>query len=247
MQQPSRSLLRAAACAAALAAGPVLTGCSGVVKNLNSAQVNAPSLNLSNPFGADSKPAAMLVVASPVVDPAVVTAHAAREAHASPPVPPIGPNVSVYPFTRQSAGSLSSVSAGTASVSFNVNPAVTVDGATLPATFTLKTISIASEADDLNATPLVADSVTLPPLSSAAPVVFTQSAPGSSTYNAAGAITLATGAISGTTLSHLFTIVTGEDQNKQAILTLEATSADLPAGTLIHITLGSSTLNIKAN
>ena len=242
MQQHSRSLLRAAACAAALAAGPILTGCSGVVKNLNSAQVNAPSLNLSNPFGADSKPAAMLVVASPVVDP-----HAAASSHASPPVPPIGPNVSVYPFTRQSAGSLSSVSAGTASVSFNVNPTVTVDGTSLPATFTLKTISIASEADDLNATPLVADSVTLPPLSSAAPVVFTQSAPGSSTYSAAGAITLATGGISGTTLSHLFTIVTGEDQNKQAILTLEATSADLPAGTVIHITLGSSTLNIKAN
>jgi len=238
MKQRSRSLLRASACVAALAAGPVLTGCSGVVKNLNSAQVNAPSLNLSNPFGVDNQSAAMLVSRTAV--PAVLMAHAVLKAHAA------APNVSVYPFTRQPAGSLSSVAAGSASVSFNVNPTVTVDGTTLPASFTLSTITIVPEADDLNAAGAVADSVVLPALTSSVPVVFTQAA-GSSTYNAAGTITVATGTINGATLTSLFNIVTGEDQNKQAVLTLTATSPDLPAGSLIHITLGSSTLNVKAN
>ena len=232
-------LLRATACAAALAVGPILTGCSGVVKNLNSAQVSTPSLNLDNPFGASNQAAALEITSA--ATPALVTAHAVLKAHAT------APNVSVYPFTQQSAGSLSSAAAGSASVTFNVNPTVTVDGATLPATFTLSTVTITAEADDLNAAGAVADSVTLPPLTSSAPVVFTQSAAGSSTYNAAGTVTLATGTINGTTLNKLFTIVTGEDINKQAVLTLTATSPDLPAGTVVHITLGSSTLNVKAS
>ncbi|MDQ2800255.1 MAG: hypothetical protein M3Y13_11515, partial [Armatimonadota bacterium] len=45
------SLLRVSACAAALAAGAALTGCSGVVKNLNSNQVNIPNIKVANPFG----------------------------------------------------------------------------------------------------------------------------------------------------------------------------------------------------
>ena len=163
------SLLRTAACAAALAAGPILTGCSGVVKNLNSAQVSTPSLNLSNPFGASNQPAALLIGPPPVVDPALVSAHVVLKSHVT------APNVSIFPFTQQSAGSLSSAAAGSASVSFNVNPTVTVDGATLPAKFTLSTVTISTEADDLNATGAVADSVVLPPLTSSAPVVFTQS------------------------------------------------------------------------
>ena len=233
------SVLRVSACAVALAAGPLLTGCSGVVKGLNSAQVNTPSLNLNNPFGTDTAHAAVLVssTAKPAISAALVVLK-----------PRLAANVSTFPFTRQSAGSLSSAAAGSASVSFNVNPSVTVDGTTtLPATFTLSTLTIVAEADDLSATGTVADSVTLPALTSSAPVVFTQSAAGSGTYNAAGTIALSTGTISGATLTSLFTIVTGENTNKQAILTLTATSPDLPAGSLVHITLDSSTLNVKAN
>ena len=232
------SVLRVSACAVALAAGPLLTGCSGVVKGLNSAQVNTPSLNLNNPFGTDTKPAVVKV--SHTAGPGII-AHVVLK-------PRLAANVSTFPFTRQSAGSLSSAAAGSASVSFNVNPSVTVDGTTtLPATFTLSTLTIVAEADDLSATGTVADSVTLPALTSSAPVVFTQSAAGSGTYNAAGTIALSTGTISGATLTSLFTIVTGENTNKQAILTLTATSPNLPAGSLVHITLDSSTLNVKAN
>lgn len=234
------SVLRVSACAAALVAGPLLTGCSGVVKGLNSAQINTPSLNLSNPFGTDTAHVAVLV--SSTAKPSIAAGHVALNTHLA------AANVSTFPFTRQSAGSLSSAAAGSASVSFNVNPSVTVDGtAILPATFTLSTVTIIAEADDLGATGTVADSVTLPALTSSAPVVFTQSAAGSSTYNAAGTIALSTGTISGATLTSLFTIVTGEDTSKQAILTLTATSPDLPAGSLVHITLDSSTLNVKAN
>jgi len=236
--KPRSSVLRVAACAAALAAGSALTGCSGVVKNLNSAQVTTPSLNLSNPLGADNQSAAMLVTST--ATPAIVKAQTVLQAHVA------APNVSVYPFTRQSAGNITAAAAGTASVAFNINPAVTVDGVTLPSTFTLSTITIAAEADDLNSTGAVADSVTLPALTSSVPVVFTQSASGSSAYSAVGGITLATGTISGATLTKLFTIVTGEDLNKQAVLTLTATSPDLPTGAIVHITLGSSTLNVKA-
>ena len=234
------SVLRVSACAVALAAGPLLTGCSGVVKGLNSAQINTPSLNLGNPFGTDTAHVAVLV--SSTAKPSIAAGHVALNTHLA------AANVSTFPFTRQSAGSLSSAAAGSASVSFNVNPSVTVDGtAILPATFTLSTVTIIAEADDLGATGTVADSVTLPALTSSAPVVFTQSAAGSSTYNAAGTIALSTGTISGATLTSLFTIVTGEDTSKQAILTLTATSPDLPAGSLVHITLDSSTLNVKAN
>ena len=234
------SLLRTSACVAALAAGPILTGCSGVVKNLNSAQVNAPSLTLNNPFGTDNAAAAVLVSSTP--QSMSLAAHAVLKPRTA------GPNVNVYPFTRQSAGSISSLSAATASVSFAVNPSVTVGGTTtLPATFTLSTITIIAEADDLDSTGTSADSVILPALTSSAPVVFTQSAAGSSTYTAAGTITLATGTISGATVSKLFTVVTGENLNKQAVLTLTATSPDLPAGSLVHIKLDSSSLNLKAN
>jgi len=233
-------VFRASACVAALAAGPILTGCSGVVKNLNSAQVNAPSLTLNNPFGTDNAVAAVLV--SRTAQSMSLAAHTVLKPRTA------APNVNVYPFTRQSAGSISSLSAATASVSFAVNPSVTVDGtATLPATFTLSTVTIIAEADDLDSTGATADSVVLPALTSVAPIVFTQSAAGSSTYTAAGPITLATGTISGATVSKLFTVVTGENLNKQAVLTLTATSPDLPAGSLVHIKLNSSSLNLKAN
>jgi hypothetical protein len=233
-------VFRASACVAALAAGPILTGCSGVVKNLNAAQVNAPSLTLNNPFGTDRAAAAVLVTSTSI--PMSLAAHAALQARTT------APNVNVYPFTRQSAGSISSLSAATASVSFAVNPSVTVDGtATLPATFTLSTVSIIAEADDLDSTNAVADSVVLPALTSSAPIVFTQSAAGSSTYTSAAKITLATGTISGATVSKLFTVVTGENLKKQAVLTLTATSPNLPAGSLVHIKLDSSSLNLKAN
>lgn len=233
-------VFRASACVAALAAGPILTGCSGVVKNLNSAQINAPSLTLSNPFGTDNAAAAVLVSQTP--QSMSLAAHAALK----PRTP--APNINVYPFTRQSAGSISSLSAATASVSFAVNPSVTVgSAATLPTSFTLSTVTIIAEADDLDSTGATADSVILPALTSSAPIVFTQSAAGSSTYTAAGTITLATGTISGATVSKLFTVVTGENLNKQAVLTLTATSPDLPAGSLVHIKLDSSSLNLKAN
>lgn len=233
-------VFRASACVAALAAGPILTGCSGVVKNLNSAQVNAPSLTLNNPFGTDNAVAAVLV--SRTAQSMSLAAHTVLKPRTA------APNVNVYPFTRQSAGSISSLSAATASVSFAVNPSVTVDGmATLPATFTLSTVTIIAEADDLDSTGATADSVVLPALTSGAPIVFTQSAAGSSTYTAAGPITLATGTISGATVSKLFTVVTGENLNKQAVLTLTATSPDLPVGSLVHIKLNSSSLNLKAN
>ncbi len=234
------SVLRVSACVAALAAGPILTGCSGVVKNLNSAQINAPSLTLSNPFGTNNAAAAVLV--SNTAKPSIAAGHVALNA------PLAAANVSTFPFTRQSAGSLSSAAVGSASVSFNVNPTVTVDGTqSLPATFTLSTVTIVAEADDLDSTGATADSVILPALTSSAPIVFTQSAAGSSTYTAAGTITLATGTISGATVSKLFTVVTGENLNKQAVLTLTATSPDLPAGSLVHIKLDSSSLNLKAN
>ena len=242
MKQHSHSLLRASACFVALAAAPVLTGCSGVVKNLNSAQVTVPDVNISNPFKVDptNRAAALKVSSGPA--PHVISARVVLKANVA------APNVNTYPFTQQSAGGLSADIAKRAGLSFNIDPTVTVDGATLPAMFTLQTITIVAEADDLDAPGgAVKDSVVLPPLTSDAPVVFTQAAAGGSAYNAAGSIGLSTGTITGAKLTSLFNIVTGESLNKQAVLTLTATSADLPDGSVVHITLGSSTLTIKAN
>ena len=47
MNLRSRVLPRALVGVAVLAAGPLLAGCSGVVKNLNSAQVNVPNVAMS--------------------------------------------------------------------------------------------------------------------------------------------------------------------------------------------------------
>ena len=87
-----RPLPRAVAAAALLAACPVLSGCSGVVKNLNSDQVNVPNVSLANPFGLDNQGATVLLT-----NPVVIGAAGARPARLSPAPHDVAPNV--YPFS----------------------------------------------------------------------------------------------------------------------------------------------------
>lgn len=227
MNLRSRILPRALVGVVVLAAGPVLSGCSGVVKNLNSAQVNVPNVAVANPFGLD-KQSAQVTVSQPPTSKAL-----SAKAGAS--------NVNTFSFANQNPVSLSDVKS--AQLSFSLAPKITLDGSTLPTAFTLATFTVDGTVSDTGG------SVNLTQVATSGPIHFTQDAPGGSSYTAdTGTFQLAQQ--SKTTdqqLQSLINIVTGGPAPNTATLTLNATSADLPNGTVMHITFDTTTLTISAS
>ncbi len=223
-----RSLLRVAACALTLAAAPVLTGCSGVVKNLNSAQVNVPSVSVANPFGLNQQSASVTVSNT---TPAAVQAHIALKPHAG--------TTNTFTFANQNPVGLSDIKS--AQVSANLVPKVTLDGTGLPTHFTLTTFTLDGTVSDTGS------SVALTQLTTNGPVSFTQQSDGS--YSAdGGSFQLAQQSkTTDTQLQSLLNIVTGGPTPNTATLTLSATSADLPNGTIMHITFDTTTLTVSAS
>ncbi len=217
-------VFRISACAAVLAAGPVLTGCSGVVKNLNSAQVNIPNISVGNPLGLDSKSAAV-TLSAPQAPASLSKAH-------------LETLPTSYTFPNQNPVSLSTVKS--AKLSFKLLPAVTLDGAG-PSTFTLTTFRIVGTVADGSG------SVTLAPLQIAGPISFTKQSDGSYLADA-GTFQLdqATSLVD-PDLSTLIGIVTGGPQDNTATLTLTAAATGLSSGTVLHVTFDTTTLTIKSS
>jgi hypothetical protein len=226
MNLRSRFLMRAIAGVAVLAAGPVLTGCSGVVKNLNSAQVNVPNVNVANPFGLDQQTASV-TVSNPVIDPPK-----ALQAHGIS-------NVNTFSFPNQTPVGLADIKS--AQVSFNLVPKVTLTGTGLPTAFTLTTFTVNGTVSD------TASSVMLTQVATSGPIHFTQQADGSYTADS-GTFQLAQSTkTTDTQLQSLLNIVTGGPTPNTATLTLNATSPDLPNGTVLTITFDSTTLTVSAS
>lgn len=231
------SFLRLACCASLLAASPILSGCSGVVQNLNSAQISTPAIAVANPFGIDKK-SATVALTNPN-SPAVI-ARVTLKPHAA------DSNLNVFTFPNQNPISVADVKS--AQLSFNLAPSVTLDQTGTPvSSFTLQSFTAVGEVDDLNADGSVNDSIILPPLSTSGPITFTHQADG--TYSAtAGTFGLQqTAPTQNSNLQKLINIVCAEQPNNQAVLTLTASSPDLPSGTIMHITFDTTTLTIKAN
>jgi hypothetical protein len=223
MNLRSRFLMRAIAGVAVLAAGPVLTGCSGVVKNLNSAQVNVPNVNVANPFGLDQQTASVTVTN---------TAPKALQAHGIS-------NVNTFSFPNQTPVGLADIKS--AQVSFNLVPKVTLTGTGLPTAFTLTTFTVNGTVSD------TASSVMLTQVATSGPIHFTQQADGSYTADS-GTFQLAQSTkTTDTQLQSLLNIVTGGPTPNTATLTLNATSPDLPNGTVLTITFDSTTLTVSAS
>lgn len=231
MNLRSRLLPRAAVGVALLAAGSALTGCSGVVKNLNSAQVNVPNVNVANPFGLDKQAATVAV------------SHAAGHALAATvslkPHDGTNPNVNTFSFANQNPIGLADIKS--AQIMFNLAPRVTLDGSGLPPRFTLTTFTLDGVVSDAGG------AIALTQLTTSGPLSFTEQADGS--YLAAGG-TIQLAQQTKTTdqqLQTLLTIVTGGPAPNTATLTLNATSPDLPNGTLLHLTFDTTTLTVSAS
>jgi len=221
----SRLLPRAVAGLALLAAGLVLTGCSGVVKNLDSAQVNVPSVHVANPFGLDKQAATVAV------------AHAATAA--LKPRDGTNPNVNTFSFANQNPVGLADIKS--AQIMFNLVPRVTLDGAGLPPTFTLTTFTVDGVVADTGS------AIALTQLTTSGPLSFTQQADGSYLADA-GTIQLAQQTkTTDQQLQTLLGIVTGGPTPNTATLTLNAVSPDLPNGTLLHLTFDTTTLTVSAS
>ena len=164
--------LRATACALALAAIPVLSGCSGVVKNLNSAQVNVPNVTVSNPFGLNGQTAQVALTGASA---SAVAARAALKGHDAP-------GTSTFYFANQ-AISLAQIK--DAQLSATVAPTATLDtSGPLPATFTVQSITVNATVSDANADgTAAAGGVALPTVQSGGPITFTLGSDGK-TYSA---------------------------------------------------------------
>lgn len=217
-----------------LAAAPLLSGCGGVVSNLNSASFKAPTVTVGNPFGIDKK-AATVTISNPG------TASIRPRDNSSS-----NSNLNVFTFPNQNP--ISQADVKSAQLSFALVPTVTLDQAGAPASrFTLQTFTATGEVDDLNPDGSVGDTIVLSPLTTAGPLTFVRQADG--TYSASsGTFGLQqTTPTQDSDLQKLITIVTAEQPNNQAILTLSASSPDLPSGTVMHITFDTTTLSIKAN
>ena len=231
-------LPRALACAALCALAPVLAGCSGVVSNLNSAQVTVPNVNVVNPFGLDKQAIVVAVAnaAKPALRPHAAEPHAA-EPHA-------GPNVNTFSFPNQSPVGLAAVKS--AQLSFALVPRVTADGTGLPAHFTLSALTVDGVVSDADGSGN-GGSVVLTQLTAGGPLSFTQQSDGSYLADA-GTIKLAQQSkTTDPALSSLLNIVTGGPTPNAATLTLNAASAGLPDGTLLHLTFDTTTLTVSAS
>jgi hypothetical protein len=240
MNPNSRFSLRPALlCGAVFVAASLTGGCSGVVKNLNSAQFNAPTATVANPFGIDKK-AATVTISNPNA-PALIARIALKPHGAADPS-----NVNTFTFPNQNP--ISEADIKSAQLAFSLAPSVTLDQTGTPVSqFTLQTFTVVGEVDDLNADGTVNDSIVLSPLTTAGPITFTLQADGS--YSAAaGTFGLQqTTPTQDSDLQKLINIVTAEQPSNQAILTLSASSPDLPNGTVMHITFDTTTLTIKGN
>lgn len=231
MNLRSRALPRAIVGIAVLATGPVLTGCSGVVKNLNSAQVNVPNVAVANPFELDKQTAQVTVSQTKTAN--VLSAQVALKPRAG------NSNVNTFSFANQNPIGLSDIKS--AQVSFSLAPKVTLDGTGLPVAFTLTSFTVDGTVSDTSG------SVTLTQLTTGGSLHFTQQTDGSYTADA-GTFQLAQQ--SKTTdqqLQSLLNIVTGGPTPNTATLTLNATSPDLPNGTVMHVTFDTTTLTISAS
>ena len=204
-----------------LAASALLAGCSGVVKNLNSAQVKAPTITVDNALGLGGQ---------------TVTG-----------VPATGtvPATQTYTFPNQSPINQADVQSAT--LVLTLDPAVTVAapaGSALPATFTLSTLSVTPQANKLSTGGAATSTVTLSPLTLAAPVTFTQTASGSYTASAPLALSQAT-PTTGTEVQNLVGLITSGADTNQAILTISAASTGLPIGSTLDFTVGSSQIAVR--
>ncbi len=244
----ARLLPRAAAGFALLAVGPVLTGCSGVVKNLNSSQVNVPNIKVANPLGISNK-TATVTLSTPTGS--ALAAHLALTPRVATPNGP-------YAFTKQ-AINLSNLQSAELDVS--LQPTVTLAGSNLPTGFTLTAFSLSVEVDDLSGPgtavgpgTTVDDSLVLPTaatagtqLTLAGPVHFTQQA-GTNTYTADTALQIQPLILQDqATIGKLTTLISGENTNKQATVTLNASATGLANGTVATITFGDTSLTVNAN
>ena len=228
----SRLLPRAIVGVALLAVGPVLSGCSGVVSNLNSAQVNVPNVNVANPFGLDKQAATVAVsnAAKPALAPLKPRAGAS-------------PNVNTFSFPNQNPIGLAAVKS--AQVMFTLVPRVTLDATGLPARFTLTTLTVDGVVSDADGTGN-GGSVALTQLTTGGVLTFTQQADGSYLADA-GTIHLAQQSkTTDAQLQSLLNIVTAGPTPNTATLTISASSPDLTNGTLLHLTFDTTTLTVSA-
>lgn len=207
--------------AAPLLIVPLLAGCSGVVKNLNSAQVKAPTVTVDNALG----------IAGQVV--------------ANVPASGGTPAAQAYPFPNQPPINAADVQSATLAVSLAPTVSVTApQGQALPATFTLSSLSVTPEADKLDAAGNVTSRLTLSPLATSAPVTFTQTSPG--VYAASAPVTLGQATpVSAADAQALAALITGGADANRAVLTITAASAGLPTGTTLSFTVGSSQLLVR--
>ena len=217
-------VLRGGACALALAAGPFLSGCSGVVKNLDSAQVSVPNVNVANPFGLDKHPTG-------------ITLTGASGQGGAP---------AAFPFTGQ-AVSLTQIK--DAQLSAGLAPTATLDGTgPLPASFTVQGITVNATISAAGADGTAAPGgVTLPPLQTSGPVTFTLG-PDGKTYSAGTSdIALSQPAhLSAGDAQTLLGIVTGgASKSDVAVVTTSAPVTDPAlAGRTLTITFDTSSLKV---
>ncbi len=204
-----------------LAASALLAGCSGVVKNLNSAQVKAPTITVDNALGLSGQTVTQV------------------------PATGATPATQTYPFPNQSPINQADVQSAT--LALTLNPAVTVaapTGTALPATFTLSSLAVTPQASKLGTGGAATSTVTLSPLTLAAPVTFTQTAAGTYTASAPLALTQAT-PTTGADVQALVSLITSGANSNQAVLTISAASAGLPAGSTLDFTVGSSQISVR--
>lgn len=233
------SFLRPSLFAALLAATTLLSGCGGVVSNLNSAKFSAPTVTVGNPFGIDKK-AATVTISNPGT---ASTGTASIRPRGSSPA---SSNLNVFTFPNQNP--ISEADVKSAQLSFSLVPTVTLDQAGAPVSqFTLQTFTVTGEVDDLNSDGSVGDSIVLSPLTTAGPITFARQADGSYSASSGTFSLQQTTPTQDSDLQKLINIVTAEQPNNQATLTLSASSPDLPNGTVMHITFNTTTLSIQTN
>ena len=154
------------------------------------------------------------------------------------------PNVNTFTFPNQNPIGLADVKS--AQVAFSLVPRVTLDGTGLPTHFTLTALTVDGVVSDTDGTG-AGGSVALTQLTSGSSLSFTQQSDGSYLADS-GTIQLAQQArTTDAQLQSLLNIVTGGPTPNTATLTLNASSPDLPNGTLLHLTFDTTTLTVSAS
>ena len=233
--------LRGVACALTLAAGPVLSGCSGVVKNLNSNQVNVPNVSVSNPFGLDKQTVQVALTST--------TSHTALKAHVA--------GTNTFYFANQ-AISLTQIK--DAQLSANIAPTATLDSSgPLPASFTVQNITVNATISDASADgSAAAGGVALPTVQTSAPITFTLGTDGKTYSTGASDVALTQqNSLTSAQAQALLAIVTSGPVNggtpskdNVAVVTDAAavTGADAGlAGRTLTITFDNSSLKVISN